>query len=203
MDSLKDCQQKEKALITLEVYFPDEIKELLTELDESQDEEPLVETCIVIIVYEEEAWDENDDNDNDDEDELELYFQNKDDLMTEQLYGRHGRPYISKKQRKRQTFKKMVRISNAKLQEPPASVSKTSQHYQKVKSRREPTYKILKKVMSHEEIPSIIQRATYDLTHMRPHVPQNEIPWNEFGVVESACASLSRNKQQYHNSEAQ
>ena len=85
-------------------------------------------------------------------------------------------------------------MSNARLQETPAPVSKTSQHYQKDKSRREPKYKILRKVMPREEIPSFIQRVTYDLTHRRPHVHGNDISWNEFGVVESACASSSRNE---------
>lgn len=44
-------------------------------------------------------------DDDDDEDELELYFPNGDYQVIEKLYGRHRRPYISKKQRKRQAFK--------------------------------------------------------------------------------------------------
>ena len=74
MDSLKDCQQKEKALITLEVYFPDEIKELLTELDNSEGKESRIETCRVITVYEQEVQ-------NDDNDELKLYLSDENDFL--------------------------------------------------------------------------------------------------------------------------
>ena len=95
IDSLEDYQQKKSSLITLGDYFHDEVKELLTELDESQDKEPLVETRRVITVYEEEARDDDDDSDEDDE--LELYFSDGNDSLHEQLYDRHWRPYISKK----------------------------------------------------------------------------------------------------------
>ena len=98
IDSLEDHQQKERALITLGDYFPDEVKEQLTELDESQDKKPLVETCRVITVYEEEA---RDDDDSDEDDEFEFYFSDGNDSSHEQLYDRHGRPYISEKQRQR------------------------------------------------------------------------------------------------------
>ena len=110
-------QQKERALITLGDYFLDEVKELLTELDESQDKKSLVETCRVITVYDEEAWDDDDDGDEDDEFEL--------DSLHEQLYDQHGRSYISKKQRKRQAFKERVRMSNVRLQGPSLLVPKT------------------------------------------------------------------------------
>ena len=66
----------------------------------------MVETCRIIAVYEEEAREDDGDNDDDDEDdEFELYFLDRNDFWHEQLYDRHGRPYISKKQRKRQAFK--------------------------------------------------------------------------------------------------
>ncbi|KAH7688681.1 Retrotransposon gag domain-containing protein [Dioscorea alata] len=81
IDSLEDYQQKERALITLGDYFPGEVKELLSDLDESQDEEPMVETCLVITIYEEETWD-----DVDDEDEFELYYPDDGDSSSEQLY---------------------------------------------------------------------------------------------------------------------
>ncbi|KAH7691876.1 Retrotransposon gag domain-containing protein [Dioscorea alata] len=92
IDSLEDYQQKERALITLGDYFPDEVKELLSDLDESQDEESMVETCRVITIYEEETWD-----DVDDEDALKLYYPDDGDSLSKQLYDRHGRPYVSKK----------------------------------------------------------------------------------------------------------
>ena len=56
--------------------------------------------------------------------------------------------------------------------------------------------------MPREEIPSFIQRVAHDLTHKRPHVPENDTPWNESGVVESAYASSSMNEPYFHNSEA-
>ena len=77
---LEDYQQKEIALITLGDYFPDEVTELLTKIDESQDKESLVETCRVITIYKEEAQDDDDD---DDDDEFELYFSDKNDFLHE------------------------------------------------------------------------------------------------------------------------
>ena len=140
---------------------------------------------------------------NDDEDdEFEFYFSDGNDSLHEQLYDRHGRPYISKKQRKRQALKERVRMSNARLQGPLALVPKTGQHPPQEKPRREPKYKVLRKVMPCEEIPSFIQRVTHDLTHKRPHVPENDTSWNESGVVESAYASSSMNEPYFHNSEA-
>ena len=102
IESLEDYQTRGRALITLEDYFPYEVKELLTELDESQEKEPLVETCRVTTVHKTEAWDDDDD---DEDDGFELYLSNGNDSLHEQLYDRYGRPYISKKQRKRQAFK--------------------------------------------------------------------------------------------------
>ena len=56
IDSSEDYQQKERALITLGDYFPDEVKELLAQLDESQDEELLDEIRRIIRINEEEVW---------------------------------------------------------------------------------------------------------------------------------------------------
>ena len=73
----------------------------------------------------------------------------------------------------------------------------------KEKPRREPKYKVLRKVMPRKEIPSFIQRVTYDLTHRRPHVPENDTPLNESGVVESACASSNMSEPYFCNSGTQ
>ena len=54
--------------------------------------------------------------------------------------------------------------------------------------------------MLRKEIPSFIQNVTYDLTHRRPHVPENDTPCNESGVVESAYASLSMSEPYFCNS---
>ena len=77
-------------------------------------------------------------------------------------------------------------MSKARLQGPSALVPKTSQHPPKEKPRREPEYKVLRKVMPLEEIPSFIQRVAHDLTHKRPHVLENDNSLNEFGVMKSA-----------------
>ena len=81
IDSLEDYQQKERALIALEDYFPYEVKELLAVLNVSQDEQPMIETCRVITIYEEEVQDNDDD-----EDELELQYLVEYDSMPKQLY---------------------------------------------------------------------------------------------------------------------
>ena len=78
---LEDYQQKEIALITLGDYFPDEVKELLAQLDESQDKKPLVEICRDITVYEEEARDDENDDDDEEDDEFELYFSDGNDSL--------------------------------------------------------------------------------------------------------------------------
>lgn len=72
-------------------YFPNECKEILAKLDKFEDEEPMIETCRVIIIYKEEGQEDND------EDELELNQIDEDDSLSKQLYDRYGRTYISKK----------------------------------------------------------------------------------------------------------
>ena len=93
IDSSEDYQQKERALITLGDYQLNEVKELLTKLDESEDKEPMIKTYRVITVYEQEEQ-------NDVDDKLELYLSAGNDTLPEQLYNRHGRPYIGKKHKK-------------------------------------------------------------------------------------------------------
>ena len=44
---------------------------------------------------------------------------------------------------------------------------------------------------------------TYGLTHRRPHVPENDTPLNEPGLVESACASSSMSEPYFRNSGTQ
>ena len=85
-------------------------------------------------------------------------------------------------------------MTNAKLEEPPILVPQISQYYPKEKPRRVPKYNKLRKVMPREEIPSFIRRVAYDLTHRKPHVPENDTPWDDSGVVEYMCTSLSRNE---------
>lgn len=51
----------------------------------------MIEICRAITIQEEEVGEDND------EDKLELNYPNKDDSLSEQLYDRHGIPYISKK----------------------------------------------------------------------------------------------------------
>lgn len=54
----------------------------MADLDKSQDDEPMIETCRVITLYEEEIWD-----DINDEDEVELYYLDEDHSLPEQLYN--------------------------------------------------------------------------------------------------------------------
>ena len=63
-------------------------------------------------------------------------------------------------------------------------------------------YKVLRKVMPRKEILSFIQRVTYDLTHRRPHAPENDTPWNGSGMVVSVYAFSSMYEPYFHNSEA-
>ena len=70
-------------------------------------------------------------------------------------------------------------MANAKLQEPSTLIPPTGQHYLKEKPRRAPKYKILRKVMSCEDIPLFIQRVTHDLTYRRSHVLEMSLElWN-------------------------
>lgn len=39
-------------------------------------------------------------------------------------------------------------------------------------------------MISYEETPSFIQRVTHDLTHRKLYVPDNDILWNDFGIIE-------------------
>ena len=92
-------------------------------------------------------------------------------------------------------------MRNVRLQWPPTLVPERSQYYSKEKPRKAPKYKILRKVMPHEEILSLIKRITYDLVPRIPHVIDNDVPWNESRIVEPISASLRCRELQPQHSE--
>ncbi|KAH7655809.1 Retrotransposon gag domain-containing protein [Dioscorea alata] len=166
LETLDEYEQKERVLITLKDYFPEEVKELLGELAkeiDEDDEDVQVETCRVISGGEYRLVNPEDD-DNDDYDSFS---------EPEELYDRHGRLYISKKQRKKIAFRERVKKANAKLLEPYQQTKPKEPYY----TPKTPKYKVLRKVMSAEDIPAFIQRVTEESANrlLQLHIENNQI----------------------------
>ncbi|KAH7690271.1 NAD(P)-binding domain-containing protein [Dioscorea alata] len=154
IETLDEYEQKEMVLITLKDYFPEEVKELLGELDkeiDEDDEDVQVETCRVISGGEY-PLDNPEDGDNDNYDSF---------FEPEESYDHYGRPYVSKKQRKKIAFRERVKMPNAKLLEPYQQTKPKEPYY----TPKTPKYKVLRKVMPAEDIPAFIQRVTEESTN--------------------------------------
>ncbi|KAH7690287.1 hypothetical protein IHE45_02G037700 [Dioscorea alata] len=167
IETLDEYEQKERVLITLKDYFPDEVKELLGELAkevDENDEDVQVETCRVISGGEYPLYNPED-GDNDDYDSFS---------EPEESYDRYGRPYISKKQKKKIAFRERVKKANAKLLEPYQQTKPKEPYY----TPKTPKYKVLRKVMPAEDIHSFIQRVTEESTNRLSQLDIEDAEWD-------------------------
>ncbi|KAH7673935.1 hypothetical protein IHE45_08G039000 [Dioscorea alata] len=170
IETLDEYEQKERVLITLKDYFPEEVKELLGELAkevDENDEDVQVETCRVISGGEYPLYNPED-GDNDDYDSFS---------EPEESYDRYGRPYISKKQKKKIAFRERVKKANAKLLEPYQQTKPKEPYY----TPKTPKYKVLRKVMHAEDIHSFIQRVTEESTNRLLQLDIEDAQWDESG----------------------